>query len=308
MIFLLATNNPNKAREIRPMFEEAGLTLITLADLGVHFEAGEDGDTFIHNATQKATETAAFLNSGVELKPFSKGAKPEPTSKPPSLEGGAAEGGGGCRLRETSDSTPGPSGHPLLKKGAKGPALDVLCVCDVKPGEEALLSTVSKPTACRGCGWDKPLSVLSKPENISLGNIAVLADDSGLAIDALGGEPGVDSALYLGRDTPYDIKCQSLIKRLAATPEENRTARFICVLVCVMPNGTKLVTEGTIEGRIAHTQCGENGFGYDPIFYYPPYGKTMAELTQEEKSQISHRGQAIQKMIGLIVNEGTGSQ
>ena len=218
MIYLLATNNPNKANEIRPIFESAKLKLITLADLGLYFEANEDGQTFAHNATQKAAETAAFL---------------------------------------------------------KGQA-------HVASGE-----------------YSKYLSPY---------NIAVLADDSGLEIDALDGEPGVDSALYMGRNTPYREKCQGLLNRLVAIPDNKRTARFICVLVCILPDGSRLMAEGTIEGRIAHAMSGECGFGYDPIFHYPPYGRTMAELTQDEKNHISHRGQAVQKMIGLIVNASTGNQ
>jgi len=213
MIYLLATNNPGKAREIKPMFDMAGLTLITLADLGLHFEAREDGTTFAHNATQKARETAAFLQS----------------------------------------------------------------------------AEISK--------------------DINADAIAVLADDSGLEIDALNGEPGVDSALYMGRDTPYTDKCKNLLDRLAATPENMRTARFICMLACIRPGGRPLLlAEGTIEGRIAHAASGEGGFGYDPIFYYPPHGKTLAELSQDEKNHISHRGQAIQKMIGLITSANSSTK
>ncbi|MCL2526809.1 MAG: RdgB/HAM1 family non-canonical purine NTP pyrophosphatase [Defluviitaleaceae bacterium] len=205
MKILLVTNNPGKAKEIMPMFEEAGLILISLADLGLHFEAKEDGSTFEENARQKATETAAYVEAAVG-------------------------------------------------------------------------------------------------DTQALASFAILADDSGLEIDALGGAPGVDTALYMGRDTPYPEKCQSIIDKLAAVPEDKRTARFICTLVCLMPGGVTLKAEGTVEGRIARTLAGDGGFGYDPIFYYPPHDKTLAQLTREEKSTISHRGQAIQKMIGMILN------
>jgi len=200
MNFLLATNNPAKVQELRPMFEAAGLEIICLKDLGLSFEANEDGDTFTSNAIQKATETAIFLKE---------------------------------------------NGH----------------------------------------------------------NYAVIADDSGLVINALNGEPGVDSALYMGRDTPYTTKCQNLLDRLSATPDDKRTARFVCVLACCWPDGHIQTVEAAMEGKIAHTIRRGNGFGYDPIFYYPPLDKTTAELTQDEKSKISHRGLAMQKMIGLIINE-----
>ena len=203
MTFVLATNNQGKAREIKPLFDAAGLKLISLADLGLSFEAREDGKTFADNATQKATETATFL------------------------------------------------------------------------------------------------------VNKSMSEYAVLADDSGLVIDALDGQPGVDSALFMGRDTPYEVKNQSLLDMLVNTPCHMRTARFICTLACVFPGGSSgsmLMAEGVIEGSIAHNASGIGGFGYDPIFHYPPFGKTLAELTCEEKSQVSHRGQAIQKMIGLIID------
>ena len=228
ILYVLATNNPGKAKEIKPLFEAVGLRLITLADLGARlsgfdgfdgfdgfnglnelneFKAGEDGDTFLDNATQKARETADFLN----------------------------------------------------KQGLNE-------------------------------------------------NFAVLADDSGLEIDAMGGAPGVDSALFMGQDTPYPIRCQAILDNLAHVPIQNRTARFKCTLVCLMPDGAALVAEGSIEGHIAHEMAGGGGFGYDPIFFYPPHNKTLAQLTSHEKSKVSHRGRAIQKMIGLIIGENTRNQ
>ena len=126
----------------------------------------------------------------------------------------------------------------------------------------------------------------------------VMADDSGLEIDALNKEPGIYSARYLGEDTSYQIKNANLIERLNGVPDEKRTARFVCAIAAVMPDGTLLTTEGTIEGRI----------GYDPIFLVPPYVQTSAELTEEEKNAISHRGNALRAMrlkIEEYINEGT---
>jgi XTP/dITP diphosphohydrolase len=108
----------------------------------------------------------------------------------------------------------------------------------------------------------------------------VMADDSGLEIDALNKEPGIYSARYLGEDTPYSIKNANLIQRLEGVPEEKRTARFVCAIAAVLPDGRELTTRATIEGRIGYEEKGTNGFGYDPIFYVPEFGKTTAELTE----------------------------
>lgn len=124
----------------------------------------------------------------------------------------------------------------------------------------------------------------------------VMADDSGLEIDYLNKEPGVYSARYLGEDTPYSVKNANLIERLSGVPDEQRTARFVCAIAAVMPDGTELTTRATIEGRIGYEEKGSHGFGYDPIFYVPQFDKTTAELTEEEKNQISHRGKALQLM------------
>ena len=121
----------------------------------------------------------------------------------------------------------------------------------------------------------------------------VLADDSGLEIDYLGGEPGIYSARYMGEDTSYDIKNQNLLDRLEGVPDEKRTARFVCAICAALPDGRKLTTRGTIEGIIGHGISGENGFGYDPIFWLPEYGCSTAELSPEKKNELSHRGKAL---------------
>lgn len=125
---------------------------------------------------------------------------------------------------------------------------------------------------------------------------AVMADDSGLEIDYLNKEPGVLSARYMGEDTSYHIKNANLVERLAGVPDEQRTARFVCVIALVLPDGEILTTRGDFEGRIGYEEKGENGFGYDPIFYVPECGCYSAELTPEQKNAISHRGQALRKM------------
>lgn len=121
----------------------------------------------------------------------------------------------------------------------------------------------------------------------------VLADDSGLVVDYLNGEPGIYSARYLGEGTSYEVKNQTIIERLSEAAEEQRTARFVCAIAAVLPDGRVLHKEAAVEGMIAHEPAGQGGFGYDPIFYLPEFGKTSAEISMEEKNQISHRGKAL---------------
>lgn len=130
----------------------------------------------------------------------------------------------------------------------------------------------------------------------------VLADDSGLEIDYLNKEPGIYSARYMGEDTSYDVKNRNLIERLNGVPDEERTARFVCAIAAALPDGRVLTTQGTIEGRIGYEIQGENGFGYDPIFYVPEYGCTTAQLSNEQKNAISHRGKALRAMKAELEN------
>ena len=124
----------------------------------------------------------------------------------------------------------------------------------------------------------------------------VLADDSGLVIDYLNGEPGIYSARYLGKDTSYRVKNANLVQRLEGVPDEKRSARFVCAIAAVLQDGRELSTKGTIEGRIGYEEKGLNGFGFDPIFYVPEIGKYTAELSDEDKNRISHRGKALRAM------------
>ena len=131
-------------------------------------------------------------------------------------------------------------------------------------------------------------------------NAVVLADDSGLEIDYLNKEPGIYSARYMGEDTSYDIKNQALLDRLEGVPDEKRTARFVCAIAAALPDGTTEVVRGTMEGIIGHEIAGENGFGYDPIFFLPEYGCTSAELSPEKKNELSHRGEGLRKMREIL--------
>ena len=124
----------------------------------------------------------------------------------------------------------------------------------------------------------------------------VLADDSGLEVDALDKEPGIYSARYMGHDTSYHIKNQNIIDRLEGKVGEERSARFVCAIAAAFPDGRVLITRGTMEGQIGYEEKGENGFGYDPIFYLPEYQCYSAELSLEEKNKLSHRGKALRLM------------
>ncbi len=123
-----------------------------------------------------------------------------------------------------------------------------------------------------------------------------MSDDSGLVVDAMDGEPGIYSARWMGEETSYHIKNGEILRRLRDVPESERGARFVCASALVFPDGTELTAEGVFEGRIGYEEKGENGFGYDPIFYVPEKGKYSAELSPEEKNEISHRGKALRTM------------
>lgn len=128
----------------------------------------------------------------------------------------------------------------------------------------------------------------------------VMADDSGLEIDYLNKEPGIYSARYMGEDTSYDIKNGELLRRMEGVPDEKRTARFVCAIAAVFPDGEEKTTLGIIEGRVGYEIKDEHGFGYDPIFYLPEYGCTTAELPPEKKNEISHRGRGLRQMKKMI--------
>ena len=130
--------------------------------------------------------------------------------------------------------------------------------------------------------------------------VIVMADDSGLEIDYLNKEPGIYSARYAGTNTSYDIKNSLLLSRMKGVPDKQRTARFVCAVAAVFPNGDKEVVRGTMEGCIGYEIAGANGFGYDPIFFLPEYGCTSAELAPEKKNELSHRGEALRMMRQIM--------
>ena len=166
------------------------------------------------------------------------------------------------------------------------------------------------PQSAAGCDFEVDETGETFEENAYLKAIAVtratgqaaIADDSGLEVDALGGAPGVHSARYTGRHDDTDAaRNDLLLHNLGARTD--RTARFVSCICCTFPNGDVLRARGTCEGSILFAPRGENGFGYDPIFYVPEKGKYMAELSSEEKNAISHRGKALRKMKEMLKKE-----
>ncbi|MBQ1393663.1 MAG: XTP/dITP diphosphatase [Lachnospiraceae bacterium] len=139
-------------------------------------------------------------------------------------------------------------------------------------------------------------------------DVIVLADDSGLEIDYLNKEPGVHSSRYMGETTSYDIKNQHILDLLKGVEEQKRTARFVCTIAVIFPDGEKKVVRETIEGQIGYESKGSNGFGYDPIFYVPEFGCTTAELSLEQKNKISHRGKALERIKTIICNSLAGQK
>lgn len=130
----------------------------------------------------------------------------------------------------------------------------------------------------------------------------VMADDSGLEVDYLGKAPGIYSARFLGEDTSYHIKNQYIINKLEKAEGNERSARFVCAIACAFPDGHMETVRGTVEGQIGYEEKGGNGFGYDPIFYVPSFGCTTAEMSPQQKNEISHRGKAL-RMIKEKIKE-----
>ena len=133
--------------------------------------------------------------------------------------------------------------------------------------------------------------------------LPTFADDSGLEIDYLGKQPGIYSSRFMGEDTPYPEKNAELLRRMEGVPDEERTARFVCAICYVRPDGSNETVKATMEGIVAHQAAGSNGFGYDPIFFLPDRGCTSAELPPEEKNRISHRGKALRMMRDILGKE-----
>ncbi|GKS58257.1 non-canonical purine NTP pyrophosphatase [Nitrospira sp.] len=137
--------------------------------------------------------------------------------------------------------------------------------------------------------------------------LTAIADDTGLEVAALGGRPGVHAARYAGEHATYEDNCQKLLRELNGVPPEKRQARFVTVAAIAQPDGRAQVTQGELNGLITESSMGRGGFGYDPVFLISEQGRTLAELTSEEKNRISHRARAFRKIMALLSEHGTMS-
>jgi XTP/dITP diphosphohydrolase len=173
--------------------------------------------------------------------------------------------------------------------------IEIITLADVAP--------VAEPEETADTFWENArLKALAYAQ---LTGVTAVAEDSGLEIDALGGEPGVKSARFLGANTSYPARFEEIYKRLAGQPHASRDARFVTALAVAQPDGTILYeTEGAIDGVIAERATGINGFGYDPIFFYPPFGKTMGEVTLDEKCVVSHRARVFRDLARHFLQRG----
>ena len=148
--------------------------------------------------------------------------------------------------------------------------------------------------------------IKARAAHVASGGLAALADDSGIVVDALNGRPGVHSARYAGEACNDEANNNKLLAELATVAWEARTARYVCALVFIDTNGSEVVVEGTVEGKIGFERQGSGGFGYDPLFFPDAYNgqRTFAEVSQEEKARISHRGEALRKLAQVIATRG----
>lgn len=164
--------------------------------------------------------------------------------------------------------------------------------------EAGIISDISED----GASFEENALIKARTVMKLSGSLA-LADDSGLEVDFLDKAPGIYSARYMGEDTPYTIKNQKILDLLKDTKPDQRTARFVCAIAAVFPDGKEYTTRATLEGIIGREAKGENGFGFDPIFYLPEFGCYSAELPLEKKNEISHRGKALQEMKEFLQRE-----
>lgn len=199
----------------------------------------------------------------------------------------------------------------------KGPATIVMATHN--DGKIREFRSVLEPLGYRVLSVRELMPLLAEPEETGLTfmenaslkaayymkhtGLPCLADDSGLIVDALDGRPGVFSARYAGEDCDDEKNNRKLIRELAHVPYEKRTASYACVLVLIRPDGSKETAEGRCDGIVRDVYAGAGGFGYDPLFYLPQLGKTMAELSLAEKNQISHRGRALRQLADRLSHE-----
>jgi len=180
-----------------------------------------------------------------------------------------------------------------------GTPVEIMTLADLPPVEEPVETGTSFAANARL----KALHYATAALSLNDPSLLTIAEDSGLVVDALDGEPGFRSARFLRPDASYPERFDAIYRRLATQPDRPRTARFVCALAAVRGTDVVFETTGTIEGEISPEPRGANGFGYDPIFLYPPYGYTLAEVTDEQKLLVAHRGHAFRNLSAWLRSE-----
>lgn len=193
----------------------------------------------------------------------------------------------------------------IFATGNQNKLIEIRQILDGLPYEIKSLKEmgISVPIEENGKTFEENAIIKAKAVMEKTGQM-VMADDSGLEVDYLGGKPGIYSARFLGEDTSYDVKNQYIIDKLKGAEGEKRSARFVCAIAFGEPGKPIVTRTGVMEGRIHSCIAGENGFGYDPIFYLPEYGMTSAQISPEEKNAISHRGKALRAMREYLEQKG----
>lgn len=189
----------------------------------------------------------------------------------------------------------------LLATGNQGKVKEIQDLLSDSALRVMSLSDISDPPAVVEDGDTFEENARKKARALAeFSGMPTLADDSGLCVDALDGRPGVHSARYAGERSSDEEKYLKLLAEMESVPDEQRTARFVCVLLLAWPDGTENVFRGECEGLITREPHGRSGFGYDPVFYYEPAGCTFAELDRSEKNRVSHRGRALQQFLQFV--------
>jgi XTP/dITP diphosphohydrolase len=185
-----------------------------------------------------------------------------------------------------------------------GKFAEVKAFLDKLPLRILSLKDLDKPPEVIEDGATFEANALKKARALAqFSGLMTLADDSGIEVDALGGAPGIYSARYCGAEGDDDKNNEKLLRELQNVPDEKRTARYVCVLALCVPTMTGMkewVVRETCEGRITFSLIGRNGFGYDPLFFFPPFGKTFGEIDRETKATVSHRGKALKKLAEML--------
>jgi XTP/dITP diphosphohydrolase len=202
-------------------------------------------------------------------------------------------------MRKLLIATTNPGKLREIRRILAGAAVELLSLRDFPPvpEPEETGATFEENARLKALYYDSRIAAAASKDTAPIDTVA---EDSGLVIDALDGQPGVQSARFLGPDVSYPERFDEIYRRLAAHSSASRAARFVAAVAVVHASAVVYETTGIVEGEIASTPQGDRGFGYDPIFFYPPYGSTLADVTDEEKVAVAHRGKAFRQLAAWL--------